>query len=66
MKYSGQTMKHLRFLPIMIYQVLSGGYLAEIDTPEESEAVWEKYYQKIIKKSCRKKIRNKNKKNKKK
>ena len=36
-------MKHLRFLPIMNYLVLSGGYLAEIDTPEESEAVGEKY-----------------------
>ena len=45
-KYSGQTMKHLRFLPIMIYLVLPGGYLAEIDTPEESEAVEEKYNQK--------------------
>ena len=36
-------MKHLRFLPIMIYLVVSGGYLAEIDTAEESEAVGEKY-----------------------
>ena len=48
-KYSSQTMKLSRFLQSVIYLVLSGGYLAEIDTPEESEAVWEKYCQKKIK-----------------
>ena len=45
-KYSSQTMKLSRFLQSVIYLVLSGGYLAEIDTPEESEAVWEKIKEK--------------------